>query len=558
MLIQRNVHRSVYVSLAVAVALAASTPAHADDRDVLRDRIASLASDAKVDGAPIAAVRGITKLYEGRAWAPAWTDRAMVRQLHDQVRRSVEHGLTPDDFHVRQLDARLQPGDRAADPKFRAETEILCTDSLLRLAVTLKFGKIDPASLDPAWNFSRRIEGQDPVKVLDDVLKSKDLAAALEGVDPNTEFYNGLRQALVTYRGILSRGGWPKVPDGETLEPGSTGPRVVALRDRLRVTGDLEAADPSDPAVFDDALGTAVEGFQHRHGIASDGRVGPRTLEELNVPVEARIDQMRASLERSRWVFRDIGSDFIIVDIAGYHLYLVEAGKRTWSTNVQVGKPFHATPVFKSTLKYVEFNPTWTIPAGILRNETLPRTRKDPSYLRRNNMSVVTDSGRIVDPATIDWAETASKGFPYMIRQEPGTNNALGQVKFIFPNEHSVYLHDTPSKGLFAHAERAFSHGCIRTENPLDLAALLLDDQGWDRARIDDVIKSGKTTRVNLDKPVTIMLLYWTAQADTDGVVHFRKDLYGRDAAIIEGLDQPFRVDPPEGVREAVDGPPTH
>jgi murein L,D-transpeptidase YcbB/YkuD len=162
-----------------------------------------------------------------------------------------------------------------------------------------------------------------------------------------------------------------------------------------------------------------------------------------------------------------------------------------------------------------------------------------------------------VDPATIDWAATASKGFPYMIRQEPGTNNALGRVKFIFPNEHSVYLHDTPSKGLFERTERAFSHGCIRTENPLDLAALLLDDQGWDRARIDDVIQSKETTRVNLDKPVTIMLLYWTAQADADGVVHFRKDLYGRDAAIIEGLDQPFRVDPPGGVREALDEPPT-
>jgi murein L,D-transpeptidase YcbB/YkuD len=481
----------------------------------------------------------------------------MVRELHDEVQRSVEHGLNPDDFHLRHLDARLQPGDRAADPEFRAETEILCTDALLRLAVTLKFGKIDPASLDPAWNFSRRIEGQDPVKVFDDVLNSKDIAAALKGAAPNTEFYNGLRRALATYRGILSRGGWPMVPDGETLEAGSKGLRVVALRNRLRVTGDLEAADPPDPAVFDDALGTAVKAFQHRHGIAPDGRVGARSLEELNVPVEARIDQMRASLERSRWVFRDIGSDFIIVDIAGYHLYLVQGGKRTWSTNVQVGKPFHATPVFKSTLKYVEFNPTWTIPAGILRNETLPRIRKDPSYLSRNNMSVVTDSGKIVDPATIDWAATASKGFPYMIRQEPGTNNALGRVKFIFPNEHSVYLHDTPSKGLFERTERAFSHGCIRTENPLDLAALLLDDQGWDRARIDDVIQSKETTRVNLDKPVTIMLLYWTAQADADGVVHFRKDLYGRDAAIIEGLDQPFRVDPPGGVREALDEPPT-
>ena len=284
-------------------------------------------------------------------------------------------------------------------------------------------------------------------------------------------------------------------------------------------------------------------------GESSSGRVRG-ALEELNVPVASRIDQIRANLERARWVFRDVEDTYIIVDIAGFRLDLVEEGQNTWSTNVQVGKPYHATPVFKSTLKYVEFNPTWTIPPGILRKETLPRIRKDPDYLSRNNMSVVTMAGKIVDPATIDWAGTAGKGFPYMIRQEPGTWNALGQVKFIFPNTYSVYLHDTPSKGLFARTERAFSHGCIRTENPFDFAEHLLDNQGWDRARIDQVIESGKTTRVNLETPVTVMLLYWTADVAEDGTVLFKKDVYGRDAKIIAGLAEPFRVDPPEGIGE--------
>jgi murein L,D-transpeptidase YcbB/YkuD len=431
---------------------------------------------------------------------------------------------------------------------YRADTEILFTDAFVRLGVTLKFGKLDPTAFDPAWNFSREIGGRDPVTVFDEVLNSGDISTVLDSIAPSLPGYPRLRRALADYRVILAQGGWTQVPDGPTLELGSNGSRVVALRDRLKVTGDLQSTDPTGPTVFDAALDAAVKRFQQRHGVTADGRVGQRSLEELNVPVEARIDQIRANLERARWVFRDIEDSYIIADIAGYRLDLVEEGERSWSTNVQVGKPYHATPVFKSRLQYIEFNPTWTIPPGILRNEILPAIRRDTSYLSRNNMSVVTNSGTIVDPTTIDWAATAEGGFPYIIRQEPGTRNALGQVKFIFPNKYAVYLHDTPSRGLFARTERAFSHGCIRTQNPFDLAERLLDDQGWDRARVDSVTESRETTRVYLETPVTVMLLYWTAQADADGTVHFRKDLYDRDARIIEGLAEPFRVDPPEGV----------
>jgi len=392
------------------------------------------------------------------------------------------------------------------------------------------------------------------VKVFNDVLNKKNIAAALEETGPDTPFYNWLRQALVTYRGIMAGGGWPTVPDGEVLKLGSSGPRVAALRERLTITGDLTAPGPADPAVFDEGLDAGVKHFQERHGIDPDGKVGPSSIEELNVPVEARINQIRATLERVRWVFRDIPGDYLIVDIAGFHAFLVEEGEPIWSTRVQVGKPYHATPVFKDTMRYLDFNPTWTIPPGILRNETLPRIRKDPDYLSRNNMSVVTNAGKIVDPSTIDWAATATKGFPYMIRQEPGPHNALGRVKFMFPNKYMVYLHDTPSKGLFARTERAFSHGCIRTENPFDLATLLLDDQGWDRARVDQVVASKKNTRVNLDEPITVMLLYWTAQSDAEGTVFFRRDVYDRDAPIIKGLDELYRVDPPERARGAVEG----
>jgi len=525
------------------------------DRDVLRNRIDMLVStqEATVEGAPIAAVAVIDELYARRDYKAAWTDPAMVQQLFDQVLRSVEHGLNPDDFHARQLGARLNAGPRANDPVFQADTEILCTDALIRLGVTLQFGKLDPTDLDPAWNFSRKIARQDPMKYLNDVLESKTVASALAAAGPQNHHYRWFRSGLRKYRTIMAGGGWPTVSSGPVLEVDSHGPRVPELRKRLRATGDLVGLDPHDPEKSDSGLEAAVKRFQMRHGIDPDGKAGPRTIEELNVPVETRINQLRASLERMRWVFRDLPDTFLIVDIAGFHAYLVEGGETTWETRVQVGKPYHATPVFKDTVRYLDFNPTWTIPPGILRKETLPAIRRDPSYLSRNNMSVVTTSGKIVDPSTIDWAATASKGFPYMIRQEPGPHNALGRVKFMFPNKYMVYLHDTPSKGLFARTERAFSHGCIRTQNPFDLAELLLGDQGWDRARIDQVLASKKTTRINLKEPITVMLLYWTAEANEDGTVFFRKDVYNRDAPIIEGLDEPFRVSRPEGALEALE-----
>jgi murein L,D-transpeptidase YcbB/YkuD len=555
MIHQNLLNRSITAFLVGVIAVAGSVFSQPSDRDVLRERIEWLSStpNPSVDGAPIAAVLLITKLYERRGYEPAWTDPAMVKELFDQVLRSVEHGLNPDDFHATQLGTRLNPGPRANDPVFAADTEILCTDALARLAVTLQFGKLDPTDLDPAWNFSREIARQDPVEVFNEVLETKTVAARLAATEPQTGFYRRFRKALIEYRAILAEGSWSTVPAGPVLQVDSVGPRVAALRTRLRVTGDLAGPDPADPEVFDEDLEAAVKHAQMRHGIDPDGKVGPRSIEELNVPVEARIDQLRASLERMRWVCRDLPDDYLIVDIAGFHAYLIEDGEEIWSARVQVGKPYHATPVFKDTVRYLDFNPTWTIPPGILRNETLPAIRKDPDYLSRNNMSVVTTRGEIVDPSTIDWAATATGGFPYMIRQEPGPGNALGRVKFMFPNKYMVYLHDTPSKGLFARTERAFSHGCIRTENPFELATLLLDDQGWDLARIDQVVASKKTTRVNLENPITVMLLYWTAEADPDGTVYFRKDVYNRDAPILEGLDEPFRIDPPKGAREAIE-----
>ena len=539
------------VAILYSAAAAMPVPSRPANRGVLRKRIAALGSMPKpsVGAAPIAAKHVIYDIYERRDYRPAWRNSELVRQLYTQVLHAADHGLNPNDFHARQLARLVKARAESIDPERAADVEILCTDAMVRLFVTLRFGKLDPSSLDPAWNFSREIEAKDPVDVFNHILVTGEVSKSLAAAAPQNDFYRSLQAALGRYRHIREKGGWPVLPPGPVLKTGSHGPRVELLREWLRITGDLAAPDPADPRLFDRGLEGAVQHFQMRHGIDTDGKAGPRTIHEINVPIQKRIDQIRVNLERMRWVFRDIPRDYLVVDIAGFHAYLLKDGKSIWSSRVQVGKPFHETPVFRDTMRYIELNPTWTVPPGILRKEILPAIRRDPAYLSHNNMVVLTRSGATVDPSTIDWAGTAGEGFPYMIRQQPGPNNALGRVKFMFPNKYMVYLHDTPSKGLFARPERAFSHGCIRVQRPIELALLLLEGEGWDRGRIESVIASKKTTRVPLHRPLPVMLLYWTAEASDDGTVYFRKDLYDRDAPIIKGLDEPFRVDPPKGCR---------
>jgi murein L,D-transpeptidase YcbB/YkuD len=259
--------------------------------------------------------------------------------------------------------------------------------------------------------------------------------------------------------------------------------------------------------------------------------------------VETRIDQIRVNLERGRWVLHDLEDTFLIVNIAGFLVAYVKDHAVVWQSRVQVGKPYRKTPVFKAEMKYLVFNPTWTVPPTILAKDLLPAVQRNPTYLKDNKIRVLETNGKAVDPSTLDWSKYTARNFPYMLRQDPGTNNALGVVKFIFPNKHLVFLHDTPSKSLFEKETRTFSSGCIRVEEPLALAELLLDDPAtWNRARINEVIQSQETKTVYLRQPLPVLLLYWTAMVEADDQVHFMPDVYSRDAAILEDLNAAFRL----------------
>jgi L,D-transpeptidase YcbB len=518
----------------------------------LQLRIGALAEDPRVAGQTVADTWFLTRFYERREFTPAWGSTAKLEQLLAAVQGSTRHGLNPEDYHAASLAELLGAAQESPDRRLATELDILATDALARLALHLRFGKVNPVEIESSWNLSRVMDSVNPVTAIRSLMRADDIGAALEALAPDNDYYRALQWALATHRAIGAEGGWPRVGDGAALRIGMNSPRVPVVRVRLAMTGDLPAGtEVEESELFDAALEEAVSRFQARHGLDADGVIGRQTLAALNVPVEARINQLRVNLERVRWIFRDLEERFLLVNIARFRVMLIENEQVTWSTRAVVGRPYRQTPAFKARMTYLELNPTWTVPPTILARDLLPEIRQDPATLQRKNMRVLDHQGRAVDPATIDWATIPARGFPYMIRQEPGPLNALGRIKFMYPNQHHVYMHDTPARELFARSERTFSSGCIRLEQPFELARILLAGTEWDDAAIERVLASGRTRVINLPQPVTVLMVYGTAVPEGDRI-HFAADVYGRDARLLPALDAPFQFSPPAGYEEAL------
>jgi len=539
---------SLWCTIAVLVVLCV-TPASAEiepAQQVIRDKIKQhrYVKTLKIGAASVASTIVLPDFYERRAFRPAWEKRSCVDDLFRAIRDSEADGLDPRDYHLtaleqlrRELEATPTP-----DPTLRADFDILLTDALVRLGYHLMFGKVDPERLDSAWNMSREIIGFDPAAIIQRTLDADAVYQAIDHEKPKHPLYTGLQAALAQYRVIKAAGGWPQIPDGPTLKLGVHDARVSILQRRLIATGDLTPRSSQGMQSFDHGLAEAVKVFQRRHGLTADGSVGPGTLAVLNVPFDDRIQQLRINLERGRWLLHQLGSTYVVVNVAGYHAHYVKDGQMLWQGRAQVGKPFRQTPSFKAEMTYVVFNPTWTVPPTILTKDYLPALKQDPGYAQRKGLKVIDRAGRVIDPGQVDWSHYSPNHSPYLLRQDAGPRNALGRVKFIFPNDHAIFLHDTPNQTLFDKNERAFSSGCIRVENAIDLADLVLhNDAGWDRKAIDRAIELGKTRTVFLQEPIPVFLLYWTAWVDADGRVNFRHDLYGRDTLVQKGLASDFR-----------------
>ncbi|MCW5724208.1 MAG: L,D-transpeptidase family protein [Maricaulaceae bacterium] len=484
-----------------------------------------------VEGERLYAPAAVRRFYQNRHFVPAWTGpgcSVAMAQLLEAIQAADSHGLNPADYH---LDVLMRPG--VCDESLEA----LATDAWLALAAHLHGGRLNPVSVEPDWTAVR--PGIDLAAALEGALANGDVGGALEALAPPQASYAAMRAALVRYRGYAESGGWRGVDPGPTLQLGDEGPRVAQLRARLALSGFLDPELAETDAPFDTVLEDAVKAFQRRANLNPDGVVGPLTLNQLNRRADDRIAQLRANLERWRWLPDDLGARHIRVNIADFRLEARADGQVERVHNVIVGRLYRRTPVFSSRMTYLVLNPWWETPRNLAVRDKLPAFRRDPGEVERLGFEVLTHSGDRVDPATIDWNETPANPFPYRIRQRPGPLNALGQVKLMFPNIHNVYLHDTPTRGLFSQVRRDFSSGCIRVEDALDLTEWVLAGGEWDRERIDAAVASGRETVVRLPTAVPVHILYLTAVAEAGGSIRFVDDLYGRDPALIAALDAP-------------------
>lgn len=485
-----------------------------------------------VDGESIFCKKTLPEFYYERGLQLAWTNEDNISELIEQVKLAPEEGLTAEDYHYTYLREHFK-GLASMTPAM----DVLLTDAYLLYASHLLSGKVDPETIAPEWQVNRK--EQDLKTLLSGALKDLEIARSLNSLKPKYKTYVRLKKALKRYKEIQAKGGWPAISYGEALKPGMTDSRITQIRKRLFVTGDIASTESDSIDLYDPALEAAVKVFQRRHGLETDGVIGKATLAILNEPVEKRIEQIILNMERCRWLPLELGQHYILVNIANYELEVVKDGQVQMEMNVVVGKPYRKTPVFSKKMMYMVFNPYWTVPPTIMANDVLPAVKKNPNYLKSQNLKIISGNTEI-DPSTIRWSEVTPKDFPFQIRQEPGVNNALGVVKFIFPNPYNVYMHDTNHRELFGKSDRALSSGCIRLSRPMDMAEYLLKDHpgGWTREKIDQVLAREKNYTVLLASDITVHLLYWTSFVDENDLINFRKDIYDRDEVLWKAMQE--------------------
>ena len=477
---------------------------------------------------------GIAEFYQERNYLPVWTENGFLtpraKAVMARIARADEDGLDPAAFTLPAPGL----GERvAAAPSLVARLELTLSRAVLAYARQADGGRLDPRTLSRLM--TPKAHYPDPIEVLTRVSSEPDGAAALASYNPQHPAFLKLRQELAAERAANAGIERPKpIPPGKAMKLGVRDPRVPLLRARLGI------ADPADPAeldLYDDTLAEAVVAFQTEHGLAADGVVGAGTLGILNGATVDRVPLILANMERWRWLPRDLGRFHVFVNIPAFKLDVVKDGKVVHETRVVVGSPKNQSPIFSDEIEHIVVNPYWNVPASIAVKEMLPQIQADPYYLTRRNYEVLVNvNGRMrsVDPGMIDWTSAAARSV--RIRQIPGDDNALGDVKFLFPNEHSVYLHDTPSKSYFQRDMRALSHGCIRVMNPFDFADVLVSEEPKISGERIRAMVGGREAWLNLAKHVPVHLTYFTAWVDDSGKLQTRPDIYGHDAKMIKAM----------------------
>jgi murein L,D-transpeptidase YcbB/YkuD len=516
----------------------------------------TLPADAHRQKERVQAFEETRQFYRKRNFQPAWSDLRgplpRAQELVAAIDRLAADALDPAQYDregLARLLAEAKWEGRLDDPAVQrrlADLDLTLTYNFLVLAAHTATGRLQPDTLQTDWYTKPRNVDLDVL--LTRALGPDGLQKALASVAPPSPGYTRLREAFACYGEIVKRGGWAPIPAGPRLALGMKDERVRLLRARLAAEGDLRAlpsaAGAPEESTYDEALASVVARFQGHHGLKVTGAVDADTLEALNVPAQTRLRQIAVNMERWRWLPSDYGHRYILVNVPEFELTMVENGQKAMRMRVIVGKTQSKTPAFSNRITRIDLNPIWHLPTSIVQNEIAPAVARDPGYLARKKLEVVKgwgENAEKVSPGAVDWSRMGKGDYPYRVRQPSGPDNALGRIKFVIPDQFDVYLHDTPTAHLFNSTERDLSHGCVRLEHPVELAAYLLkDDPKWSPEAIQEVIDSGETKSVPLPAPLPVHILYWTAWVDEDGTVQFRKDIYGHDGE----LDQALKAEP--------------
>ena len=469
----------------------------------------------------------VRRFYRGQKYQLIWIDgerpSRLYRDLVGILGAAEDHGL-PSALYSDPL-GEASGEDMEISAEQVPALDVKATAALFRYSLHLSSGRLDPHALQSLWTLRPR--KPDLVNALTRAVTESDLAKVVGELEPAQPEYQELRKALIRYRAIAAKGGWPTLHANTKLKPGQQSAVMPALRQRLAMEGDLDPAHEKTPGTtYDSNVVSAVKRFEQRHRLEPDGIIDAEAVKALNVPIDRRIRMIELSMERWRWLPDEMPSRYLMVNVPDFHLEAVENQQTVMDIRVVVGAPDNKTPIFADEMTHVVFSPYWNVPPGIAEEETIPRATGDPDFISRNNMEVVGPKGDVIDPSSVDWSNAQG----LRIRQRPGSGNALGGVKFIFPNTFDVYLHDTNATKLFDRLERGLSHGCVRVEEPHKLAQYVLRDlPEWTPEAIAQAMKSDEEKHVKLKTPIPVYITYQTAVVH-DGGVRFLEDLYGYDA----------------------------
>ena len=477
----------------------------------------------------------IAKFYRTQNFEGVWTGSDEIHQarraaLLDALRRAGDHGLPVARYDADALERQMMNARSARD---LGMIEVEMTRMLLQYARDIQSGALIPSKV--VSEIKREVGYTDRAELISGFLSSQP-AAYLRSLAPKTFEYASLMKQKMLLQEQSARGGWGPMVNASSLKPGASGSAVLALRSRLMTMGYLER---SNAKTYDKAMTEAVTAFQKAHGLKADGVAGSGTVKQINQSIETRLKSVLVAMERERWLNKKRGDRHILVNIPDFTAKIVDDGRITFETRSVVGanKGDRLTPEFSDVMDHMIINPSWYVPRSIILGEYLPALRNNPNAVP--HIEITDRRGRVVNRASANFSKYTARNFPYSMRQPPSSRNALGLVKFMFPNKYNIYLHDTPSKSLFNREVRAFSHGCVRLQDPFDFAEALLAEQEADpMGFFKSQLRTGRESRVNLVAPVPVHIIYRTAYTDARGKLNFRKDIYGRDARIWNALQK--------------------